>query len=265
MGDTTGSDAEEQDEGKDEGAEGQEGADDTSNDGEGSDNHTDDDKSDDEGADGDDTEGGDDKGDESKDEKPEGGKSKKSGESEEDDGAAPPIRPRNARERIIARQNRTATKKDDTSKDDAEEDGGEGEDESLDPDDDKRIEKVVDKKLAPVLEAEQERVDKAESDEFFNDPKNKWAVPDKAKIMRWWKDPSRHHLPLSAVAYEVAGRRLMKVGAQQEREATGEANRTRSKGHSGRSAGQQKPASEMTRKEVDERIAATQRRRLEQS
>ena len=260
MGDTTGDNAEheDQDDQKPD-AEGENGdqdnkADDDTESGSESGDDGDDKKSDD------DADGDDDKGDKSKksDDEPDG----------QDDGTTPPPVRKSPKDYIIARQKRKIAKlkgqDGDHSGDDDHADDEDADDTILDPDDEARISRVVDKKLEPLLETEQQRADKAEEDAFFSDPKNKWAEKDRAKIVRWWQHESRRHLPIRTVALEVAGDRLMKVGAEEERKASDEARRSRNGGHSGRNAGVEKPVDKLTPAEVNQRIAASRARRAEQ-
>lgn len=124
-------------------------------------------------------------------------------------------------------------------------------DDEIDPEDEARIVKVVEKrygvKLNKIDEAENER----ELDSFFAKTENATFKEKEAQIRDWWKHPSRNHLPISTVAYEVMGESLLKAGAKKQVAADEEARKTGSGGHSARGAMPKKEVKDMTPAEFE--------------
>jgi len=168
----------------------------------------------------------------------------KSKKADADDDAAPPVR-KTASDYYNERHARKSAKVDTQKKND--DDGADDEDE-IAPDDEEVISKVIDKRLAPVLEKIVGSEDKEEATKFFNE--NPEFKPYEAKIAKWWQDPSRRHLPIATVALEAVGyKNLIRIGAQKQKEADEKAAQTKTKGSSANNDGGSKPVSEMTNAE----------------
>ncbi len=137
--------------------------------------------------------------------------------------------------------------------------GKEGEQPDQDQEFAERFERVVGVSPTDFRSQQSEKAEKeneAELDKFFSSEDNKDFKPDEARIRKWWKHPSRNHLPITTVAYEVSGKRLMKLGALKGREADRAARQTGASGHSGRSAGGKKSLLGMSAKEREAEISA---------
>lgn len=149
-----------------------------------------------------------------------------------DDGEEPGSRKgKTAKDHIIARkerQRKRAEKKAKESEDD-EDDADEG-DEDINDEDEAIVSKIVEKKIAPVLEAHQEAQDAQEVTDFLTE--NPEFKKYEAKVKRFMKHPSRKDIPASSIFYEVAGPDLMKIGAKRAKAADAKAKNTSSGGGS---------------------------------
>ncbi|MDD5726281.1 MAG: hypothetical protein PHC53_02615 [Patescibacteria group bacterium] len=129
-----------------------------------------------------------------------------------------------------------------------------GSDDDIDPEDEAKISKVLDKRLGPVmdeLDAERqqaaEQQEEAELQTFLTEcPQFK---PYEAKIRKWAKHESRKNLPLLSIAYEIAGPDLERIGAERERKAAQDAAASATGGGSTRTESPKKPIPEMTKEE----------------
>jgi len=165
----------------------------------------------------------------------------KSKKADGDDDTPPPVR-KTASDYYNERHARKSTKVETQKKNDDDEGA---DDEDVAPDDEEIISKVIDKRLAPVLEKIVGSEDKEEASKFFNE--NPEFKPYEAKIAKWWQDPSRRHLPISTVALEAIGyKNLIRIGAQKQKEADEKAAQAKTKGSSAGQDGGSKPVSEMT-------------------
>lgn len=146
-------------------------------------------------------------------------------EEADDDGKDPEIRPRSKESFILERKERKAAKqkgdKGDNKKggEEVDEEAEEDEDENLEPspEDEKLIDKVIDKKLQPLFQKQEEEETKTAVTSFVT--ANPDFKPFQAKIERYALHPSRKHLPIKSIAYEVAGEKLLQIGAQRGKEA----------------------------------------------
>lgn len=93
-----------------------------------------------------------------------------------------------------------------------------GEDGDIDPDDEKTISKVVDKKL-------RQQQDQAELNAFIVE--NPEFSKYKTAIETYMKHPTYNNIPVANIAAIVAHKDLMKLGAQKEREAQKRASDTK--------------------------------------
>jgi len=171
-----------------------------------------------------------------------------------DDGSEPETRKRKtAKDYIIERKNRQIEKakagtdgkkpkEDDGAGDDGDDEGDD--DEEINPEDAKLISKVVDAKLAPVLKQQQEAEDEAEVKQFI--AANPEFAPYEAKAKRFMQHPSRAHLPIKSIFYEVAGDDLLKIGAARAKAAEKEARKGQAGGGSSRTVEGEKSVNEMS-------------------
>lgn len=184
-----------------------------------------------------------------------------------DDGEEPPVVKKTPadfiKERRIRKAAKDAAKENEAADDDDDETPDAGDDDDIDPDDEARISKVIDKKIGSRLQVLDQQAEKATLDEYFNseDAKELNITPaEKSKIERWWKHSSRNHLPVSSVAYEVLGKRLLKKGAEMERQAADNERRDKPTGHEGKGGGAKKPVSELTSAEMEQQILEVKKR-----
>jgi len=95
--------------------------------------------------------------------------------------------------------------------------------EEIDPDDEARISKLVDKKVAPLQAQLVQRTNEAEADTFLRSPETLKKYPDASKyreaMLKYMNHPAYSRIPASNVFRIVAGDDLVKLGAQREREA----------------------------------------------
>lgn len=132
----------------------------------------------------------------------------------------------------------------------------------LTPEDEKNIEKYLKKagiidRLAEVDQQKEATLLK----EFFSDEENKVFLPFKDKIERYSKNPLRQNIPLKAIAWEVAGPHLIKLGAQKQKEADKKAKENGSGGGSqASSTTTKKKVEDMTDKEFNEYLLEIQQR-----
>lgn len=129
--------------------------------------------------------------------------------------------------------------------------GGETElEDEINPTDRELITKVVSPILEPLLASQIKAENDQEVAAFLKD--NPEFEKFEAKAKRYMAHPSRAHLPVEAVFYEVAGKALIKIGADRERKASEEARNTQTGGGSNRGGeGSGKNAWEMTPEEFE--------------
>lgn len=149
----------------------------------------------------------------------------KEDKGDSEDKNTPPTRKKSKKDHILDRfAKREEKRKSETENDD-----------EINPNDRKLVEDVVEEKFGDTveelktltLEREEEKdklQDEAELNEFCSEHKE--FAPYKEKIAKFWKDDSRKHLPLKAVAYEVAGDDLIMLGARKQKDADKKASFT---------------------------------------
>lgn len=156
-------------------------------------------------------------------------------EEEDDDGAEPPTRkPKTNKEfaaRRVARKKaaKKAAKKSGDDAPDGDDDAGDEDDDSdLTPDQ----ASAVDRRIAKAMQPFQQKVDQqeveAEIASFLKD--NPDFKPFANKVKRFAMHPSRAQLPVKSIFYEVAGDKLMRIGAQRKGAADQKARKTRTGG-----------------------------------
>lgn len=193
---------------------------------------------------------------------PEGKKSEEPNDA--DDGSEPPVREKSKKDYIIERQAKKIEKlKGGKAPEKGDEPDDGEEDDDISPEDERLVDKVLEKRfgkdfvkklgkldqLDEVIQSSQRQTDEKEIlDTISENPELKEF---EAKARRFWAHPSRNHLPFLTVLYEVAGSALLKKGAQMEREAGEEADKTKVPGSNGRGNGAagKKTVSEMTDEE----------------
>ncbi len=180
------------------------------------------------------------------DKKPDGGD-----DTFKDDGAEPPRR-KDARDFIIQRKEEKIKRMEAAAKQKAA-DGDDGDDSDDDDGDDaaaakkksaaaapqldeETIAKIVEQRF-PQLKAMQEAELKGELGSFISKEGNEVFKPYEAKILRYAAHPSRAHLPIEAVAYEVAGPHLLKLGIKMAEEAREKAGKSKTGGGTSPRAG----------------------------
>ncbi|MFH1559018.1 MAG: hypothetical protein ABIC19_00655 [Patescibacteria group bacterium] len=138
---------------------------------------------------------------------------------------------------IIERKERKIKKLEAQSKNDNDEEDESEEDDVL-PEDEKIIEKVVEKKLTPIFQRQLAAEDEQEVQNFVNT--NPEFKSYEVKVRKLMAHPSRAQVPISSLFYEAAGPHLMKLGAQKAKEADNEANQSNAGGGSSRDTGDKK-------------------------
>lgn len=172
-----------------------------------------------------------------------------------DDDTPPPVR-KTATDFYKARQERKKNGKGNQANskqnnDEAGDDDDSDEDDDVDPADKEVIDRQVKKQLKPVLDHFTAQADKQEAETYF--AANPDFKPYEAKIMKWWNDPTRRHLPINTVALEAIGvKNLIRIGAQRQKAADDKARKTSTGGGSStRDAGGSKPVAEMSNAEFE--------------
>ena len=110
-------------------------------------------------------------------------------------------------------------------------DKNKSEDEDLSPEEESKIAKVIERRYGQQFEKADEIAEEnakaavsKEVDEFIEkDPNGKYFKEFKDKITKWALHPSRAKMPITAIAYEIAGPELLKLGAKMAKEADEEA------------------------------------------
>jgi hypothetical protein len=157
---------------------------------------------------------------------------------DEDDGEEPETRrPKTNAEWAAWRQSQKDKKSKDQQKkgNDGNDDGDAGESDEdeaddLSPEDAKAIDKRIAKAVAPFRQQALEAEVDAGISQFLN--ANPDFKPFEAKARRFALHPSRQNIPLKTIFYEVAGDRLLKIGADRVRNADKNARKTKTGGSS---------------------------------
>ena len=177
-----------------------------------------------------------------------------------DDGSEPETRKRKtAKDYIIERKEKKLAKlegkKADAKADDqdaaGDDDASDDSADDIDEEDEKIVEKVVSRKLAPLLQQQAEAEDNADIQAFLT--ANPDFAPYEAKARRFMKHESRANLPVQSIFYEVAGPDLMKIGAARAKAADVEARKSKTGGGGSRSVEGEKPVNEMSPDEFRQR------------
>ena len=131
------------------------------------------------------------------------------------------------------------------------------EDDNIDPEEEEKIDKVVQKKYGQQFEEMASQKVKADVQEFFNThPQGKHFKEFEAKILKYAAHPSRAHLPIQTIAFEVAGDKLLRIGAEMAKSADEEAAKSKAGGSPARkSDGGVKDYSSLSNAEMEIEIA----------
>jgi len=150
----------------------------------------------------------------------------------EDDNLEPETRNKlSTQDFIIGRQKAKLAKKAKTEEGEGE-GGKEGEGEEVAQEDKDLITKVVSPLLAPLVEKSLKAEDDKEVKDFLE--KNPDFKPFEAKARRFMQHPSRKQLPIKSIFYEVAGDKLLKIGADRKTAADDKAKNSQTGGGSNR-------------------------------
>jgi hypothetical protein len=176
-------------------------------------------------------------------------------DDDKDDGKEPDTRKRlSTKDFIIGRQRaKLANKGTDKTKTEGGENGkdgdGDDDDDEVAPEDEELINKVVAKNFAPILDKTISAEDDREVSEFLKE--NPDFKPFEAKARRYIAHPSRRHLPIETIFFEVAGKKLLKIGAERQKKADEEAQKTQTGGGSNRAGEGNKNVWDMTTEEFE--------------
>jgi len=106
----------------------------------------------------------------------------------------------------------------------------EDEGEDLSPEEEAKIVKVLEKRYGKTLEtvdalanSNEETGLKNDLQTFLSTEEGKYFKEFETKILAYAKHPNRANIPISAIAYEVAGPKLLKIGAKMAEDARKEA------------------------------------------
>lgn len=151
-----------------------------------------------------------------------------------DDDEEPVVRKKTAKDYIIQRQQKKIQKMQQKKEESDDDDNGD-EDDDISPEDERVVDKIIQRRYGDKFAKLEQVEDEKEMETFLS------ANPDfkdyKQKIWKFWQHPSRNHLPVETVAFEVAGRDLLKIGAKRAQEANNKARQTSSDGALSRGSG----------------------------
>lgn len=174
-------------------------------------------------------------------------------DDEADDGKEPEVKPRlSTQDFIIGRQKAKLAKK--AKAGEGEEGDGQGneagtDDDEVAPEDEALITKVVSKKFAPIIDKTLAADDEREIQDFLT--ANPDFKPFEVKARRYMQHPSRRQLPIKSIFYEVAGDKLIKIGAEREKAANAKAKDTQTGGGSNRAGEGAKGDWELSKEEFE--------------
>lgn len=131
-------------------------------------------------------------------------------------------------------QKAKAQKSGDDKDSDDKDDDGEDTDEDLSPEDAAAIDKRIAKALSPFQKQQAEQEVEASIATFLKD--NPDFAPYAAKVKRFANHPARASVPVKAIFYEVAGDKLMAIGAKRAKAADAKAKKTKTAGSNANAA-----------------------------
>jgi hypothetical protein len=171
-------------------------------------------------------------------------------DDDQDDGAEPPEKKRLSKQDfIIGRQRKKLAKQAKAGDGEGEGDGdkgndGEDDEDGISPEDEEVITKVVSKRFAPVIEKTLQAEDEQEVQDFLKT--NPDFKPFEARARRFMQHPSRRNLPIKSIFYEVAGDKLIKIGAERQKQADQKAKEGQTGGGSNRDGDTTKSVKELS-------------------
>lgn len=124
--------------------------------------------------------------------------------------------------------------------------------EDISPEDAKVISKVVERKLQPFVQQQEEQALQSEVNEFVNT--NPEFKPFVAKAMKWAAHPTWKNVPTEQLMYAVAGKQLLNIGAKRREAADKKINGTKMGGNSGNNSQSSKGVWDMTDAEFNEQL-----------
>jgi len=152
-------------------------------------------------------------------------------EAEADDDEEPEIRkpkagaPNSEWAKWRAQEKRKAQAKEKSGADDNTDDTEDSDDDDLSPEERAKFDKRIEKHMAPFKQkAAEQEVDTEIASFLANNPDFK---PFEAKVRRWALHPNREGVPVKSIFYEVAGDKLLVLGAKRAKAANEKANRTK--------------------------------------
>lgn len=101
-------------------------------------------------------------------------------------------------------------------------------DDDMDPDDAKLIDNRIKSYLEPLAKKQMQDEDAQEIGDFVK--QNPDFAPYAAKVLKNAQHPSRKDIPIEALFYEVAGKDLMKIGAERAAKANAQARKSQAGG-----------------------------------
>lgn len=182
------------------------------------------------------------------------------GDGDDDDDVEPAIRKKTSKDYIIERKNKKIEKlKNKKEQDDDDDDSSDEEDDDVSPEDEAVVDKIIRKNYGEKFAKLDESEDKAEMKTFLAD--NPDFKSFEKKIWKFWQHPSRNHLPIQSVAYEVAGPALLRIGAKRGTQADDKAKKSSSGGNTSRNAGGKVDYSAMSDAEFNAHVEKVKRGR----
>ena len=160
---------------------------------------------------------------------------------------------RDPRDFIIMRQQKKIQKMSEYKADEEEADDEDSDDdEEVDPEDEKVIKKVLRKNVNPAVEALIKQNIEAQNEkdihDFLSEEGNDIFKPYTDKVKKLMNHPSRRSVPINELFYAVAGKELLKIGADIEKKAQEKAKSSQTGG--GGSARNNNSKSEKNYKEM---------------
>lgn len=110
--------------------------------------------------------------------------------------------------------------------DDTDDDAEDSDDDELSPEDAAAIDKRIAKAIEPFKKQAAEQEVDTEIASFLNE--NPDFKPYADKVRRWALHPNRQNVPVKSIFYEVAGPKLMTIGAKRAKAADAKAQKTKS-------------------------------------
>lgn len=175
-------------------------------------------------------------------------------DTEDDEDVEPPTRkPRTNADWVALRRQRKLEKQSQTKDrgDDVEEDDDEDM-EDISPEDAKVISKVVERKLQPFMQQQEEQQLQSEINDFA--AKNPEFKPFVAKAAKWAGHPTWKNVPTEQLMYAVAGKQLLTIGAKRREAADRKINGTKMAGNSSNNSQSNKGVWDMTDAEFNEQL-----------